>query len=158
MLVALTQLRGAASAGSGRLTPVVARGLTLAALAVLGEAGEEHGDRVAALLVEDASAQCLKMARLNLYQCLAVAGPNYEDVFCLGQHAMMETARCVAAASGWSPPAAVVRSISVPVARVASVMVPAAFTTRLAPLDADRKPVRTEDHAVVLQLATAGER
>jgi len=24
----------------------------------------------------------MKMAKLNLYQCLAVAGPHYEDVFC----------------------------------------------------------------------------
>jgi hypothetical protein len=38
---------------------------------------------------------CLRMAKLNLYQCLASAGPHYEDIYCLGQHAMMETAQCV---------------------------------------------------------------
>ena len=134
MLGTLTQLRASdTDGGSGRLTPVVAQGLTLAALAVLGEAGEEHTDRVAALLNDAGNAQCLKMARLNLYQCLSVAGPSYEDAFCLGQHAMMETAHCVADASGWSAPA---RGISVPVAsliappaetRPASVMVPVAL-------------------------------
>ena len=130
LLASLVQLRqGGGADGSGRLTPVVARGLTLAALAVLGEAGEEHADRVHALLTEASSAQCLKMARLNLYQCLSVAGPNYEDVFCLGQHAMMETARCVADASGWSPAAVEpARPAEVPVVRAASIMVPVAFT------------------------------
>ena len=112
---------------------MVAKGLTLAALAVLGEAGEQHADRIAALLNDSNNAQCLKMARLNLYQCLSVAGPSYEDAFCLGQHAMMETAHCVSDASGWAAPA---RGVSVPVASViappaelrpASVMVPVAL-------------------------------
>lgn len=136
MLATLADLRTAdGDGGSGRLTPVVAQGLTLAALAVLGEAGEEHTDRVADLLSDKESAQCLKMARLNLYQCLSVAGPNYEDVFCLGQHAMMETAQCVADASGWAAPA---RGVTVPVARPLSrsVMVPVALTTDAAPADA----------------------
>ena len=125
MLTSLTELRSAdVDGGSGRLTPVVAQGLTLAALAVLGEAGEEHTDRVANLLSDAESAQCLKMARLNLYQCLSVAGPNYEDVFCLGQHAMLDTAQCVATSSGWAAPA---RGVAVPVARPASIMVPVAL-------------------------------
>ncbi|WP_174301646.1 hypothetical protein [Caulobacter sp. S45] len=130
MIASLVRLRqGGGADGSGKLTPVVARGLTLAALAVLGEAGEEHADRVQALLTEASSAQCLKMARLNLYQCLSVAGPNYEDVFCLGQHAMMETARCVADASGWSPSAVEpARPVEAPVVQAASIMVPVAFT------------------------------
>ena len=125
MLTSLAELRSAdVDGGSGRLTPVVAQGLTLAALAVLGEAGEEHTDRVANLLSDAESAQCLKMARLNLYQCLSVAGPNYEDVFCLGQHAMLDTAQCVATSSGWAAPA---RGVAVPVARPASIMVPVAL-------------------------------
>ncbi len=35
------------------------------------------------------------MSKLNLYQCLAVSKPHYEDVFCLGQHALMDTGRCM---------------------------------------------------------------
>ncbi len=142
MLTSLTLLRSAdVDGGSGRLTPVVAQGLTLAALAVLGEAGEEHTDRVAALLSDATSAQCLKMARLNLYQCLSVAGPNYEDVFCLGQHAMLETARCVADSSGWLAPA---RGVSVPVARSASIMVPIALAAEEPVARVQAEPVAEE--------------
>ncbi|MET0273541.1 MAG: hypothetical protein ABW360_11180 [Phenylobacterium sp.] len=74
----------------GRASPVVARGVALAALSVLGEAG-----RGRALMSEPRSGLCLRMAKLNLYQCLASAGPHYEDIYCLGQHALMETANCV---------------------------------------------------------------
>jgi hypothetical protein len=85
-------------------SPVVSRGLALAALAVLGQAGEDRSDQIAALLAEEKGGECLKMAKLNLFQCLAVAGPHYEDIFCLGQHAMMDTAQCVIKASGVSQP------------------------------------------------------
>jgi hypothetical protein len=44
-----------------------------------------------AVMAEPASAMCLNMGKLNLYQCLAVAKPHYEDVFCLGQHIMIDT-------------------------------------------------------------------
>ena len=146
MLTSLVQLRqGGQDGGLGHLTPVVARGLTLAALAVLGEAGEEHGHRLSSLLAEAESAQCLKMARLNLYQCLSVAGPNYEDVFCLGEHAMMETARCVADASGWSPTATVPSTPAPPLVPQASILVPVDFgpePSASAPEDA-RAPAET---------------
>jgi hypothetical protein len=99
----------------GPVSPVVARALALAALAVLGEADEGHAEQVAPILEDAKSAECVKMARLNLYQCLSVAGPQYENVFCLGQHAMMDTAQCVVSASGWAP-ATMAGSISVPVA------------------------------------------
>ena len=36
----------------------------------------------------------LNLAKLNLYQCLAAAGPYYEDIYCLAQHAMLEPAGC----------------------------------------------------------------
>jgi hypothetical protein len=85
-------------------SPVVSLGLALAALAVLGQAGEDRSDQIAALLAEEKGGECLKMAKLNLFQCLAVAGPHYEDIFCLGQHAMMDTAQCVIKASGVSQP------------------------------------------------------
>jgi hypothetical protein len=81
-------------------SPVVVRALALAALAAMGEAGGPGGDKVVALLSEERQGECLKMAKLNLFQCLAVAGPHYEDLFCLGQHALMDTAQCVISASG----------------------------------------------------------
>jgi len=47
------------------------------------------------LLADADSAECLRLAKLNLYQCMAVAGPQYEDIYCLGQHALMDTSVCV---------------------------------------------------------------
>jgi hypothetical protein len=81
-------------------TAAVTRGMALAALAVLGRAGDDQAQRIDALLNEPLSAQCLKMAKLNEYQCLAVAGPHYEDLFCLGNHAMIDTGKCIVGAAG----------------------------------------------------------
>ena len=87
---------------SGRVSGVEARSLALAAEAVLGDARSGDGNRLAPLLAESSSAECLKMAKLNLYQCMAVAGPSYEDMYCMGQHAMADTGRCVQEAAGAS--------------------------------------------------------
>jgi hypothetical protein len=85
-------------------TPTVVRGLAIAALAALGEAGDANLDQILALMSEPNVGRCMSMAKLNLYQCLAVARPHYEDVFCLGQHAMMDTGRCMIRASGVPEP------------------------------------------------------
>ncbi|WP_158912968.1 hypothetical protein [Caulobacter sp. S45] len=79
----------------GPYAPVVERGLALAAVAVLGEAGDDNDATVQALTSEPTGGACLHMAKLNLYQCLAVAVPWYEDIFCLGEHALHETAQCI---------------------------------------------------------------
>ena len=42
----------------------------------------------------------LNLAKLNLYQCLAVAGPHYEHMFCLGEHSLHDTGQCLVAAGG----------------------------------------------------------
>jgi hypothetical protein len=85
-------------------TPIVVRSLAIAALSVLGEATDENLETLKAIMLEPNANMCLSMAKLNLYQCLAVSRPHYEDVFCLGQHAMMDTARCVIKASGQPEP------------------------------------------------------
>jgi hypothetical protein len=90
------------SAGGGP-TAVVQRSLALAAIALLGRAGDEDAPALQPLLSEQRSASCLRMAKLNLFQCLAVAGPHYEDIYCLGQHAMIDPGQCVADASGVRP-------------------------------------------------------
>jgi hypothetical protein len=98
----LIKLAGATSGGGDRQAvamPVIQRGLALAALAVMGQAGDGSDERIAPLLVDNRSSDCMRMAKLNLYQCLAVAGPQYEDVFCLGQHALMDTGQCVIASA-----------------------------------------------------------
>lgn len=98
-------LQGAAQSLSGDpvqppYQPVVIHGLAVAALAALGQAGDDKLDRVMPLLTEESSAYCLTMSKLNLYQCLAVSKPHYEDIFCLGQHSMMDIGQCVIKAAG----------------------------------------------------------
>jgi len=85
-------------------TPTVVRGLAIAALAALGEAGDANLSQIMALMSEPNVGRCMSMSKLNLYQCLAVARPHYEDVFCLGQHAMMDTGRCMIRAAGLQEP------------------------------------------------------
>ena len=80
------------------------RSLAVAALAALGYADDNSIAQVTPILSDPASATCLNMSKLNLYQCLAVARPHYEDVFCLGQHAMMDTGRCMIKAAGLAEP------------------------------------------------------
>ena len=85
-------------------TPVVVRSLAIAALAALGYADEASLGQVMPMLAEPGSASCLNMSKLNLYQCLAVAKPHYEDVFCLGQHILMDTGRCLLKGAGAPDP------------------------------------------------------
>jgi hypothetical protein len=78
----------------GPAGPAVTRAVAVAALNVLGEGGQGR-----ALMSEPRTASCLRIAKLMLYQCLAAAGPQYEDIFCLGQHAMADTGQCVVEAT-----------------------------------------------------------
>ncbi|HEV2363654.1 MAG TPA: hypothetical protein VGS12_05575 [Caulobacteraceae bacterium] len=79
---------------------LLARALQLAAIAALGEAGEDAYQRLTYLTYEGTTDDCLDRAKLNLFQCLAVARPNYEDIFCAGQHAMQDTGECLARGAG----------------------------------------------------------
>ena len=95
----------------------VMRGMALAALAILGKAGDANMDYVMPLLVNDTDNYCFNMAKLNLYQCLSVARPYYEDMYCLGLHIMDDTAHCVASEIGQpqaAPPAAPVIATASP--------------------------------------------
>lgn len=84
----------------GYMSPAVARSVALAALALLDAAGDDNAPALKQVISEQSSASCLRMAKLNLFQCLAVAGPHYEDIFCLGEHAMIEPGQCVSKAAG----------------------------------------------------------
>ncbi|HEX7758962.1 MAG TPA: hypothetical protein VF459_05645 [Caulobacteraceae bacterium] len=106
--------------GGGSVSPVVSRSLALAAVAVLGEAKPDDLPRLQPLLSEYYSADCINMAKLNLYQCMAVAEPNYENVFCLGQHALIDTGQCVSEAvtaspNRYAPPPRVILASTAPV-------------------------------------------
>jgi hypothetical protein len=78
----------------GSAGPAATRAVAVAALNVLGDGGQGR-----ALMSEPRTASCLRIAKLMLYQCLAAARPQYEDIFCLGQHAMADTGQCVAEAA-----------------------------------------------------------
>ena len=88
----------------GPYSQATVRSLAIAALAILGKAGDENMDYVRPLLVNDGDGFCFNMAKLNLYQCLSVARPYYEDVYCLGLHAMGDTGRCVITSAGGAEP------------------------------------------------------
>ena len=99
-LATVSAAYGRVKAGETSAPPagaVARRGLALAALLALGEPVD--GSQAKGLLKEARSATCLRMAKLNFHQCLSVAGPQYEDVYCLGQHALIDTGQCVAAAA-----------------------------------------------------------
>lgn len=100
----LASLLGPAAQASPPYTQTVIRSLAVAALAALGEAGDANVATVMGLVTEPNVGMCMNMSKLNLYQCLAVARPHYEDVFCLGQHAMMDTGRCMIRAAGLPEP------------------------------------------------------
>jgi hypothetical protein len=105
------------------VTPVVTQGLALAALAILGKASDDQEQRINSLLTEAKNAHCLQLAKLDALECLAVAGPHYENAFCLGTHDMIEPGKCIARAAGVSDdqltPMVDRRSVYVPVAMIA---------------------------------------
>jgi hypothetical protein len=92
---AATPIGVSAQGAQASFGPVEAKALALAAESVLGRAHATDRGRLTPLLTDADSAQCLRLAKLNLYQCMAVAGPQYEDIYCLGQHALMDTSVCV---------------------------------------------------------------
>jgi hypothetical protein len=85
---------------TGPYKPVVAQALALAAMIIAGEAGPEHADVVKALLADNDSDACLAQAKTTMYECYSVAGPHYEDIFCSGQHALIDTGMCMIKAAG----------------------------------------------------------
>jgi hypothetical protein len=85
--------------------PVVANALAIAALAALGQAGPEARPTTDRLQTEAVSQGCLAMSKLNLYQCLAASRPSYEDIYCVGRHAIRDLAVCT---SGAAMPASIV--------------------------------------------------
>lgn len=85
-------------------TQTVVRSVAVAAMAVLGQAGALRNETVGAVMQDPNIGSCARMTKLNLNQCLAVSKPHYEDIFCLGQHIMMDSGRCVIRASGLPEP------------------------------------------------------
>lgn len=90
---------------SSPYTGLVNRGLALAAIAALGEAGDDKAEALSALLDDPITADCLTVSKLMLFQCLAGSDRgHYEDIFCLGEHAISDTGRCFAVAANAATP------------------------------------------------------
>jgi hypothetical protein len=99
-------------------SPMVIRAVALAAIAAVGQAGDDDISHLGWLTDDYFLDHCLSEAKLSLYECLAVAKPNYEDMFCLGQHAMKDTGACVVK-SAWStvPIDVITHEMTIPTAR-----------------------------------------
>jgi hypothetical protein len=74
---------------------LLVRAVALAALAAVGQASDDDFGHLGWLTDDYYLDHCLAETKLSLYECLAVAKPNYEDVFCLGQHALKDTGACL---------------------------------------------------------------
>ncbi|HLY79813.1 MAG TPA: hypothetical protein VKQ70_10590 [Caulobacteraceae bacterium] len=100
-------------------SPLVIRAVALAALAAIGQAGNDDVAHLGWLTDDYYLDHCLAEAKLSLYECIAVAKPNYEDVFCLGQHALKDTGGCVVK-SAWStvPVDVMTHDMTIPAARI----------------------------------------
>lgn len=103
------QLYAAAHAGFGLgvsgdraappYTPVIARALTIAALAALGAAGEDQRATTQVFTDDPVNQFCFDLSKLNLFQCLAASRPSYEDIFCVGRHVVRDLATCAKTAA-----------------------------------------------------------
>lgn len=86
-------------AGSGRMTEpnaqvIMNRVMNLAARYAVSGVSEKT---VAVYAKNDKSNSCLSFAALTLKQCIAATRAPYEEAFCLGEHALNDTASCI----GW---------------------------------------------------------
>jgi hypothetical protein len=108
-----------ASAAPPPYSALVIRAVALAALAAIGQAGDDDVSHLGWLTDDYYLDHCLAEAKLSLYECIAVAKPNYEDMFCLGQHAIKDTGGCLVK-SAWStvPTDVQTHDMTIPAARI----------------------------------------
>lgn len=73
----------------------VNRALAIAAISILGEGTGANEAAISQLLNDGHSPRCLGESKLNLNQCLAASRFHFDDVFCVGQHILMDTGNCI---------------------------------------------------------------
>ncbi len=76
----------------------VGRILSIAALRAIGSDNQFTEDSLQSLLADPLAQRCIEWARVNLAQCVAAAHFEYEDSFCIAQHALLEVSDCLEAA------------------------------------------------------------
>lgn len=78
----------------GGKEPIADQIATLAAYRVIGSTGANAGQLNSAMSERETSG-CMKMAQLNLQQCVAAAHQQYEVPFCIGEHALADVGSCI---------------------------------------------------------------
>lgn len=76
----------------------VGRILSIAALRAIGDDNRFTEDSLQSLLADPLAQRCIEWARVNLAQCVAAAHFEYEDSFCIAQHALIDVSQCLEAA------------------------------------------------------------
>jgi hypothetical protein len=76
----------------------VGRILSIAALRAIGDDNRFTEDSLQTLLADPLAQRCIEWARVNLAQCVAAAHFEYEDSFCIAQHALLDVSQCLEAA------------------------------------------------------------
>lgn len=79
------------SVGGGQMDKV----LTLAALEALGATDELAEGDLEHLASYKAGSRCVYTVQLNMYQCVAAAKFQYEEAFCVSEHALKEMGDCL---------------------------------------------------------------
>lgn len=67
---------------------------TLAAYRVMGSSAANSSD-VYTAMNEQGTSSCMKMAQLNLQQCVAASHQQFEVPFCIGEHALADVGKCI---------------------------------------------------------------
>ncbi|WP_421792286.1 hypothetical protein [Hyphobacterium sp.] len=80
----------------------VGRILSIAALRAIGNDSRYSEDSIRTLLADPLAQRCIDWARVNLAQCVAAAHFEYEDSFCIAQHALLDVSNCLEAAQNRS--------------------------------------------------------
>jgi hypothetical protein len=76
----------------------VGRILSIAAMRAIGDNTQYSEQSIQNLLADPLAQRCISWARINLAQCVAAAHFEYEDSFCIAQHALIEVSNCLEAA------------------------------------------------------------
>lgn len=74
--------------------PVANQIATLAAYRILGAQAASSG-QINTAMSQFETSSCLKMAQLNLQQCVAATHQQYEVPFCIGEHALADVGKCI---------------------------------------------------------------
>ncbi len=74
--------------------PMLGQMLTIGAHMTVNKTDGKYSQKVNQMVTNHRGEKCLKWAKLNLAQCIAVARDQSEEAYCTGKHAMNDAAAC----------------------------------------------------------------